>query len=183
MWLWDILVLGTFRPWDHESLGCCNLGTLRPLDPGTLGILDFLTFSLHHLLILSLTSSYLFLLPLPSTSYYLLLHSPTSSYPTSSGFGLVLYDLVWFGRVWGRGREDVRWLVSSYVKRFQCYSTQKSFMVVVGDIAEIWNRPGDSWLLEFIWTRAWQQQDNCVCDSTFWTWVVNFWTSFIVTKM
>ena len=118
---YEFEISSSFGPWDHGSLGCCNLGTLRPVDPGTLGLLDF---------------------------------------------------------SW-----DVRWQVSSYVKRFQCYSTQKSFMVVVGDIAEIWNRPGDSWLLEFIWTRAWQQQDNCVCDSIFWTWVVNFWTSFIVTKM
>ena len=57
MWLWDILILGT----------------LRPLDPGTLGVLDFV-----------LT---------PFTYFYILLFLPTSFYL------LLPPGLVWFGRV------------------------------------------------------------------------------------
>ena len=76
----------------------------------------------------------LFLLP-PTFSYILLLPS-TSSYfflPISISyfsstyllwFGIV-YGLVWYGGGW---RGVISYLVSSYMKRFQCYSAQKSFM-------------------------------------------------------
>ena len=40
----------------------------------------------------------------------------------------------------GPNLESISYLnktLSSYMKRFQCYSTQKSFLVVVGDIAII----------------------------------------------
>ena len=161
---------GTMGPWDAATLGPLDLWTQGPWDSWTFWPFPFTT------------SSY-FLLPPPTSYSYILLPPSTLSYLLLSYILWLWFGLVWFGLVgYGRGG-DVRWLVSSYVKRFQCYSTQKSFVVVVGDIAEIWNRPWDSWLLEFTWTPAWQQQDNCVCDSIFWTWVVNFWTSFIVTKM
>ena len=44
---------------------------------------------------------------------------------------------LWYALAWGEG--GVRWLLSSNVKRFQCYFTQKSFMwwVVDGGISII----------------------------------------------
>ena len=84
-----------------------------PWNPGT-------SFFLLHSL--PLTSSHLLLIP---PSYFtllpnLLLTPPNSSYLLPKG---------------------LRWLISSYMKRFQCYSAQKSFLggwvVVVGDIAII----------------------------------------------
>ena len=75
--------------------------------------------------------SFYFLLLSP-TSFYFLLHPRTSSYQFLSpifrlliSYGLVLC-MVWFGT--GGWRGVISYLVSSYMKRFQCYSAQKSFM-------------------------------------------------------
>ena len=79
------------------SLGPWDPWTFRPWDPGTFGLSIFL--------------------PLPSSTTYLLPPPPpphTSSYLLP--LGLVWFDLVWYGG-------DVRWIVSSYVKIFQYYST------------------------------------------------------------
>ena len=57
------------------------------------------------------------LLPPPSYSFQLL-HPPPKPPPNSS------YLLL----------KGLRWLISSYIKRFQCYSAQKSFMGGGGDI-------------------------------------------------
>ena len=75
----------------------------------------------------------LFLLP-PTFSYILLLPS-TSSYfflPISISYFSSTY-LLWFGIVYGLvwyggWRGVISYLVSSYMKRFQCYSAQKSFL-------------------------------------------------------
>ena len=143
MWVWDIMVLGTLGPWD--------LWTLGPWDSWTSSLHQ-------HLLILPLRSSYLLLslpptlllwyglvrgggelwhwrmrlemesfgmgewnpgtssfhlhsLPPPSYSSQLLL-PPPKPLPNSSYF---LPKGVW-------------WVRSSYMKIFQCYSAQKSFL-------------------------------------------------------
>ena len=83
------------------------LWTLGPWILGTLGPLDLRTLGLETFW------------PLPSST-------------TSSYFLLPLTSLVWFGMVKYGGRG---WLLRSHVKIFQCYFTQKSFMV--GDIAII----------------------------------------------
>ena len=53
MWVWDILVLGTLRPWDPWILEPLDLGTLRPLPTSN----NSSYFPIH-----PLTSSCLFLL-------------------------------------------------------------------------------------------------------------------------
>ena len=63
-------------------------------------------------LLLPSTLSYSNLLPPPSYSSYLLLPPPKP--PPNSSYLLL---------------KGLRWLISSYMKRFQCYSAQKSFMV------------------------------------------------------
>ena len=75
-------------PLDPGTIGPLDVWTFWPLDLGTLGLKEFGTSSLHHLL--PSLPSYLFLLPLPTSSYT---------------------GLVWFGM--GKGRWDnLRWLVS-----------------------------------------------------------------------
>ena len=120
IWVWDILVLGTLGPWDPWTLEPLDLGTLGPLPSANSGNnLTFILIPWDLLLPSAFSSSNL--LPPPSHSSQLLLPPPkpppNSSYPLLKG---------------------LRWLISSYMKRFQCYSAQKSFMVVVGgDIAII----------------------------------------------
>ena len=126
-------------PWDPGTLGPLDLGTLGPWDSWTSSLLQ-------HLLILPLTSSYLLLslpptlllwyglvreggwvelwelllpytfsssnlLPPPSYSSQLLLPPPKP--PPNSSYLLL---------------KGLRWLISSYMKRFQCYSAQKSLV-------------------------------------------------------
>ena len=151
MWVWDILVLGTLGPWDPWTLEPLDLGTLGPLPSSNTSSyfpLHPLTSSYLFLLISSLSTVWLWeggwvvtfeirdgpltfilipwdlllpstfsssnLLPPPSYSSQLL-HPPPKPPPNSS------YLLL----------KGLRWLISSYMKRFQCYSVQKSFMVVV----------------------------------------------------
>ena len=160
MWVWDILVLGTLGPWDPWTLEPLDLGTLGPLpsaktssyfplDPLTSSYLFLLLSSFGmvwlgggwvvtfdneigdgHLtfilipwdLLLPSTFSSSNLLPPPSYSSQLL-HPPPKPPPNSS------YLLP----------KGLRWLNSSYMKRFQCYSAQKSLVVGGGggDIAII----------------------------------------------
>ena len=74
---------------------------------------------------LSDTSYFLLLLHIPS---YILLSLPTSSYFLIYllWFGLVWFGKVWYGLIWFAIVLDLRggitWLVSSYIKRCQCYS-------------------------------------------------------------
>ena len=86
-----------------ESSSYLNM-TLRYL--GQLDFLDFRTLDLFPPPPPPHTYSYLLQTHLSSSSC-LLLTPPTSSW----------YILAWFGMVW-----------SSYVRRFQCYSNQKSFL-------------------------------------------------------
>ena len=163
MWVWDILVLGTLGPLDPWTLEPLNLGTLGPFPsfntssyfpiyPLTSSYLFLLhsyttvscdiwgrdwrlTFDLYidlkklwggwvdlWDLLHPSTFSSSNILPPPSYSSQLL-HPPPKPPPNSS------YLLL----------KGLRWLISSYMKRFQCYSVQKSFMVVVvgGGIAII----------------------------------------------
>ena len=112
-----------------------TLRYLGPSDPLTLGLLDFgLCFLFHHLLMLPLTSTYLFLLlprlsylllSLPSSSYELLLpptsffssfcfcillHPSTSFYfllhPFTSFYLLLSPNTSWFYMVWYGGEEE-----------------------------------------------------------------------------
>ena len=142
-----------------------SLRYLGPWDPGTLGLLDLFpppkpphtspfmscdtgewdwrwTFDLYidlkklwggwvepWDLLLPSTFSSSNLLPPPSYSSQLL-HPPPKPPPNSS------YLLL----------KGLRWLISSYMKRFQCYSAQKSFL-------EIWDRP-------WTWTRAWEYKQT-----------------------
>ena len=146
MWVWYIMVLGTLGPLDPWTLGLLDLFPL-PTPPhtspyillpppisssyspplvwfgygGRMGwVVTFdneigdgpLTFILNPWdLLLPSTFSSSNLLPPPSYSSQLL-HPPPKPPPNSS------YLLL----------KALRWLIRSYMKRFQCYSAQKSFL-------------------------------------------------------
>ena len=124
IWLWDILVLWTLEPLDLQTQG---MSIFLPLPSSTTSSYFFLPpsswfglvwgggcqmtseFICEEILILFHSSSNL--LPPPSYSSQLL-HPPPKPLPNSS------YLLP----------KCLRWLMSSYMKRFQWYSAQKSFM-------------------------------------------------------
>ena len=150
MWVWDILVLGTPGPWDSWTSSLLQHILIFPLTS------SYLLLSLPHtlllwyglvmggggggscdirewdwdwlleidlwplywcwkgmmVLLLPFTFSCSNLLPPPSYSSQLL-HPPPKPPPNSS------YLLP----------KGHRWLISSYMKRFQCYSAQKRFLV------------------------------------------------------
>ena len=131
-------------PWDPGTLEPLDLGTLGPWDSSYLFLLLFslgmvwlwcegggelwywrmrlemdLYIDLKKLdLLLPSTFSSSNLLPPPSYSSQLL-HPPPKPPPNSSYLFL----------------KALRWLIRSYMKIFQCYSVQKSFMVVVVVVA------------------------------------------------
>ena len=148
MWVWDILVFGTPGPWNPWTLGLLDLFPphllilplissylLLSLPPTLLlwyglvmgrwgegggwvvtleneigdGPLTFILIPWDLLLPSTFSSSNL--LPPPSNSSQLL-HPPPKPPPNSS------YLLL----------KGLRWLISSYMKRFQCYSAQKSLV-------------------------------------------------------
>ena len=151
MWVWDILVLGTPGPWDSWTYSLLQHLVILPLIsnylllslPPTLllwyglvmggggvscdiGGWDWRwTFDLYidlkklwggwvepWDLLLPSTFSSSNLLPPPSYSSQLLLPPPKP--PPNSSYLLL---------------KGLRWLISSYMKRFQCYSAQKSLVV------------------------------------------------------
>ena len=154
MWVWDILVLWTLGPWDPWTLEPLDLGTLGPLPSsntssyfplhpltssyspplvwggGGGGVVTLensidLSIDLKKLLggwlepwdlLLPSTLSSSNLLPPPSYSTQLLQPppKPPPKPPPNSSYLLP---------------KGIRWLISSYMKRFQYYSAQKSFMV------------------------------------------------------
>ena len=160
MWVWDILVLGAPGPWNPLTSSFLQHLFIIPLTSSYLLLSLPPTFLLWYCLVmggevscnigewdwrwtfdlyidlkklwggwvepwdllLPSTFSSSNLLPPPSYSSQLL-HPPPKPPPNSS------YLL----------QKGLRWLISSYMKRFQCYSVQKSFMVVVvgGGIAII----------------------------------------------
>jgi len=142
MWVWDILVLWTPGPWDSWTSFLCQHLLILPLTssylllslPPTLllwyglvmgrwgggwvvtleneigdGPLTFILIPWDLLLPSTFSSSNL--LPPPSYSSQLL-HPPPKPPPNSS------YLLL----------KGLRWLISSHMKRFQCYSAQKSLV-------------------------------------------------------
>ena len=129
-WVWDILVLRSLGPLDsstsyfplhpHTSSYLCLLRTSFGMERGGGWIVTFdneigdgpLTFILI-LWDLLLPSTFSNSNLLPSLSYFSqLLHPPTKPPDNSSYFLL----------------KALRWLNNSYIKRFQCYSAQRSFL-------------------------------------------------------